>query len=460
MSVAKSVILGVFVLVSSVALGMTELYIPGAAHASGVNGANWRSDLQVMNYGPNPVTVNIELMPADTDNSNINWQPPTFTIGPGETVRYLDVLDSLFSYSGGAALRIISDSDTILATSRTYNLIQSAAAGVQAGASFGQWVPAIPFSDAVFNNQEGWLIMLTQTDPATFSGFRTNIGMVNVSSSTIQVALDIYQKSGVKLGTVNGELPPYGFHQWNQPAAPWGPLDDFYVVARPVSGGVRLTKFIAFASVIDNHSTGDPILIPTMRTTPVPAPGTDQLKLVALDPPPGSTLSATTGKVSVTIAYTATGVASIGATLPKDGGGGGREVQAGSGTVTAWATANSPGTSTTVVMEMDDSHFNRVFAIEFPVQYNWIPAPTSGPLKIFPASANIAVGASQVFTASGKAPGGRYVWSVSPGPVQIYPYFDSATTTFTAYSSGTYTLQVWDGISASVGQASITVGNP
>lgn len=288
MRVIKSLVLIILIFATGIALGATELYIPGAAHAGGVNGANWRSDLQVMNYGSTTATFKIGLMAADADNGLMPTTIP-ISINPGETVRYVDVLDYVFSYSGGAALKITSDSDTILATSRTYNLIMGAGvAGVTSGASFGQWVPAISIGDAVFSNQEGRLIMLTQTDPATLAGFRTNVGVVNVTAGTIDVALDIYRKDGVLLGTVTGQIQPYGFHQWGSPAAAYQPLDDFYVVVRPGYGVVSPTKFLAFATVIDNHQTGDPVMIPAMRTSP-PA-GANQVAYLSSNPPSGSSL--------------------------------------------------------------------------------------------------------------------------------------------------------------------------
>lgn len=255
---------------SSIALGTTELFIPGAAHAGGVNDANWRSDLQIANAGDTGAQFTVELMPADMDNSS--RASATFSVNPGQSMRYMDILDSMFSFSGAGALRITSASDNLLVTSRTYNSIGANSVGLPVGASFGQWVPAILLSDAITPDQEGRLIMLTQTDPGTYSGFRTNVGVVNASSSAVDFTIEIYSKTGAKLGTTptaDGHLPAYGFHQFNQPGAVYGPLDDFYAVVRPSTSGA---KILAFATVVDNHVTGDPIMIPAMRMTSLPPP--------------------------------------------------------------------------------------------------------------------------------------------------------------------------------------------
>jgi hypothetical protein len=78
------------------------------------------------------------------------------------SVRYTDVLDSVFHFTGAAALRIVPTKGTILATSRTYNLVGANSVGLPVGASFGQFVPGLAEGEAISSAEEGRLIQLTQ----------------------------------------------------------------------------------------------------------------------------------------------------------------------------------------------------------------------------------------------------------------------------------------------------------
>lgn len=265
-----------------------EVWIPAAAHASGMNGANWRTDLEVHNPGTTAATYAIHLLPRDRDNASPAAQA-TFSLDPQKAVRYVDVLESVFGFTGAAALRIVPSTGSILATSRTYNLVGANGVGLPVGASFGQFVPGLPESEAISSSEEGRLIQLTQREAASGAEFRTNVGIVNTTGATVDVRLDFYRADGTLLGTKDGDatrLPPRGFRQLSEAFADWGVVADGYVVARPVTPGGRI---FAFATVIDNHVSGDPIFLmaermsasgsgtptPTPTATATPGPGTD-----------------------------------------------------------------------------------------------------------------------------------------------------------------------------------------
>ena len=122
-------------------------------------------------------------------------------------------------------------------------------------------------------------------------------------------------------------LPPYGFRQLSEAFGPWGTVADGYVVARPTTAGGRI---FAFATVIDNHVSGDPVFIPAERMaasaiptptptptatptpTPTPTPGTG-----VVTGPGGTTIALPPGAASSGASVTL--VAGDGATLPKAG---------------------------------------------------------------------------------------------------------------------------------------------
>lgn len=254
-----------------------EIWIPAAAHATGVNGTNWRTDLEVHNPGATAAAFTISLLPRDADNSTPAAEL-AFSLDPQKSVRYVDVLDSVFHFTGAAALRIIPTTGTVLATSRTYNLVGANPSGLPVGASFGQFVPGVAQSEAISSTEEGRLIQLTQRDAGSGADFRTNVGIVNTTAGHVDVRLDFFRADGTWLGVKQGSetrLPPYGFRQLTEAFNVWGTTADGYVVARPTTSGGRI---LAFATVIDNHVTGDPVFIPSERMaassvpTPTPTP--------------------------------------------------------------------------------------------------------------------------------------------------------------------------------------------
>ncbi len=241
------------------------IYVPAAAHASGMNGASWRTDLEVHNPGSTAVTFDVTLLRQNADNGG---SPATrrFSLGPQQSVRYADALASLFGFTGAAALRLTSAPGPILANSRTYNLIGPNSVGLPVGASFGQYVPGLPEAEAIGYGEEGRLTQLSHRDASALTGFRTNIGFVNTTGSPIDMKVDLYKADGALLGTVQDpatHLPPWGFAQVNAVFGPFtASLEDGYAVVRTSTPGGR---FFAFATVIDNHLTGDPIFIPAAR---------------------------------------------------------------------------------------------------------------------------------------------------------------------------------------------------
>jgi hypothetical protein len=297
--------------------GAGETWIPASAHATGVNGTNWRTDLEIHNPGTTAAGFTIHLLPRDADNTAAAAQR-AFSLDPQKSVRYVDVLESVFRFTGAAALRIVPTTGTILATSRTYNLVGVNPSGLPVGASFGQFVPGIPESEAISSAEEGRLIQLTQRDAGSGDDFRTNVGIVNTTGSSVDVRLDFFRADGTWLGVKQGSetrLPPYGFRQLTEAFGTWGTTADGYVVARPTTSGGRI---FAFATVIDNHATGDPVFIPAERMTAstLPTPTPTPTPTVTPTPPPGGVaISTTTTGSTVTVTQSGT-LKDLGFTFP------------------------------------------------------------------------------------------------------------------------------------------------
>ncbi|MGV8039355.1 MAG: PKD domain-containing protein [Thermoanaerobaculaceae bacterium] len=229
--------------------GPEPIYIPGAAHVAGSAGTNWKTDLEVHNPGATQASYTVALLKRDQDNPAPAEKP--FTLGPGLSVRYPDALSGLFSHSGGATLRVTATQGQVMVTSRTYN--------DQPNGTYGQFVPGAPLSVAFGQGVTARLVQLAYSTDAK-KGFRTNLGLVNASSLTIAVWVDLYRGDGTLLGTRGASLGPYRSTQLNDvfsTVTTADVADGFALVRTTTAGGA----FFAYASVIDNLS-GDPIYIP------------------------------------------------------------------------------------------------------------------------------------------------------------------------------------------------------
>jgi len=274
----------------AVAAGETVFFIPAAAMATGAAGTNWRTDLELVNVGTTQASYTIALLKRDSDNSNP--QTRSYTLEPGRAVRYTNVLSSVFGTSGAAALRLSVTAGSLLASSRTYNLMtQGNPLDLPAGATFGQFVPAFTASAATTPNEAAYLIQLTHT-PNPFTnqkeGFRTNIGYVNTTNTTIALTVDLYDANGTKLGSFNDSLSPYGYKQVDKAfeRVTSQPVSDGYAIVRSSTPN---TAFFTYASVVDNV-VGDPIFVPgqkggTSPPSPTPTPSPTRTPT----PPPGPT---------------------------------------------------------------------------------------------------------------------------------------------------------------------------
>jgi hypothetical protein len=257
---------------------LESLTIATSGHLVGAGGTNWRTDLEVHNPGKTPASYSLALLRRDASNS----MPSTgvYSIGPGQSVRWVDVIDSAFGATGAAAVRVVPLSTPLLVTSRTYNLIGAGnTLGLPVGSTFGQFVPVGAESEAFTSTQQARLIQLAHDRSGT-SGYRTNIGLVNAGASTIAISIALHTSSGAKLGTANETLRPYEFKQIDkifERVTTSLVADGYAIVQTSTSGG----RFYTYASVVDNR-TGDPIYVPAQpislgptTVTLQPAPGTN-----------------------------------------------------------------------------------------------------------------------------------------------------------------------------------------
>jgi len=241
-----------------------SLYIPASAHVPGAAGTNWRTDLELHNPGTVQGRYTLGLLKRNQANSS----PPvkTFTVAPGRSLRLEDVLDSAFGFSGAAALRITPQEGDVIVTSRTYNQTSSG--------TYGQFIAGVSERTALVAGEQAFQIQLSHK-PGGGSGFRTNVGMLNCTDSTLAVEAQFFSSGGSSYGKKTYTLKPYEFIQVDR-------IFESVTGSTVADGYIRLStttedgRFLAYASIIDNR-TGDPVFapaIPVLLAQPEPLPAT------------------------------------------------------------------------------------------------------------------------------------------------------------------------------------------
>lgn len=228
-----------------------SLAVATSANLEGLNGTRWTTDLELHNQGTTASSVRVELLRRD--QANPSPEGVSVSLDPGESLRLANPLQGLFSFSGAAALRITPSGGEVAASSRTYN---TAASG-----TFGQFIPGTPVASAVEAGEQARLVQLSRSaDRGT--GFRTNLGFVNLADVQAEVLVRLYRGNGTLLGQTGVTLGGWEHRQLTDVfgLVTAGDVDEGYAVLTTSSPGAR---FVAYASVVDNRS-GDPIYIPAV----------------------------------------------------------------------------------------------------------------------------------------------------------------------------------------------------
>ncbi len=146
----------------SITVGAVAVYVPAAAHVIGVGGINWRTDLEVHNPGTTQAGFTVALLKRDQANPSPDTRP--FALEPGRSIRYEDIISTVFGFSGAATLRVTPTAGRVMVTSRTYN---NAPLG-----TYGQFIPGKPETEAIHAGDTVRLTQLSQASSTT-SGYRT-----------------------------------------------------------------------------------------------------------------------------------------------------------------------------------------------------------------------------------------------------------------------------------------------
>jgi len=221
-------------------------FIPALAHKPGYYGSQWRADVAVLN--PNDSAANLTLA-YYSESAPV---ARTAVLAGHTSVEWSDIMVSLFGFpqdaSTSGVVQVISDVP-VASVGRSYNL--------SAGGTFGGTFPALKASDGLGSGKIGLLPQLKRN-----ASYRSNVGFVNLGTSTCTIRLRLFSAGGVKLGEKTLDVAA---GRWTQLDDVFGKLgagnaDLAYATAEVLTQGGTAW---AYAAVIDN-ATGDPTVVPVI----------------------------------------------------------------------------------------------------------------------------------------------------------------------------------------------------
>jgi PKD repeat protein len=213
------------------------LYIAAAAHAAGDAGSVWRSDIALFNPTGSAAELGLQLHTGNGQGACVAGP----VVPASASVHIDDVLLTSFGVSSGSGGVAVYSETELLVTSRTYNQT--------AQGSFGQTIPGRWPDSAIADGGSGVLIQLHENQ-----AFRTNIGFLNISGSTVTVTVDLYTEDGSFVGRHQRNLGPHVYKQVNR-------IFTGYTSQAISNGRAEVTvsggAVFAYASIVDNL-TSDP----------------------------------------------------------------------------------------------------------------------------------------------------------------------------------------------------------
>jgi hypothetical protein len=221
--------------------GSASAWVAAAAHAPGAFSSTWRTDLGVLNSSGQERSVTITVL-----DHGVQVGETVLAVQDGEQANLVDAL-GLLGVDGTGAIAVAADGP-VLVRSRTYNSTETG--------TFGQGLEGVGPEGAASSGSTVWLTGLTEND-----GFRTNLGLVNVGTSSLRATIQLFDAIGTRVATWTEELAAGEQRHVNRPFLSAAGRSDIDVGSASVTVEGGDGRLLAYASVIDNR-TNDPTTIP------------------------------------------------------------------------------------------------------------------------------------------------------------------------------------------------------
>jgi len=229
----------------------TTVLLPTSAHAAGLDGAIYTSDVSVSNAGGYAVSVALDFLGNNRDG--LTGPERTFNLDPGKSATLVDVLSSTFGQTSSfGAIRLTSNASSVDVVSVT------STPGF--GGTFGQTIPAISFSDLIPAGAARSILYIREDGE-----FRTNLILASGSFVSTNVDAALISQTGETLAMKSYSVPPNGMTQVNRVVRDMGVSGAITGARLVLSSSTPGALFTGIVSVID-EATNDP-------TTMIAQPG-------------------------------------------------------------------------------------------------------------------------------------------------------------------------------------------
>jgi hypothetical protein len=238
----------------------TDGWILAAAHAPGLQGSIWRTDLWIVR-GSEGGEVRLTFCEQNTDNTNAEEYDVMFE--EGDLVAFVEeAVDTFLGIGDGSWTGAIhyTAAFPVQVWARVYSV------NAEGTESYGQIIEGIPTADMTPDNdpwnslEQQYLFAVKHTAD---NRYRVNIGVVNPTSIEAQYQVAAYGGDGNcppgGCDWFDVTVPPYSMVQQQDPFADWqgGAWDEVSIQAQCQTDGAGV---FVYASVVDN-ATNDAFFV-------------------------------------------------------------------------------------------------------------------------------------------------------------------------------------------------------
>lgn len=256
--------------------------ITAAANQAGNNGTRWQTQFSLFNPQSYDLDISVVLIPT----GGAQGIEEIVTV-PANSLAYSDnILSDLFGLNSGSGSLLVAAfaednagvPDTVVAraflvTSNTYNNARSG--------TYGQTIPGV-WTGLL---DDGLTSVAQNIRNGAGTGYRTNIGAVNLGRCNVTLRVTVYDADGhTILNQAPFGVPPLGHMQDSLPVTTEAGTVEFYIDDPCSNSANDYAVVFPYTSTIDNLS-GDPqYQYPTLLATPGSLFGKVQAQSVAVDP--------------------------------------------------------------------------------------------------------------------------------------------------------------------------------
>jgi PKD repeat protein len=269
----------------------SALVVLGAGHLDdSAHGYTWKTNLSLFNPTANTMNIFLDYEKRDPynwqngDPSKLPYEATGYPLGPGESVRFGDIVNNSYVTSANAGDPGQRGDVGFLYIQYTGSAPPQATASIYAerasdGATFGSALPIIPVNGSGNGISSISLTQARLVGLKNGSQYRSILYVFNPSSQQAEYSVTVYRSDGTTLAgypqtiTVN----PFEWQIGSLSSADWGVPDDsqtYFAKIVPTNANSNAPVF-AQASVVDNVS-GDSVVITDNTTPPIGIPNGQQ----------------------------------------------------------------------------------------------------------------------------------------------------------------------------------------